>query len=256
MGKLKLDMHNFQNTQYSAHLGIGHPSQDFKVIFDTGSANAWVYEEKCTTIACSKHKRFDGTKSSTYKGTPETLSITYGSGTVSGIVGQDTLTVGDKHVPGVKFGLIQNTRAPNEVFEMGSFDGVVGLGFSRLAINGITPVFDALHDAHFKDKPKMFSIFMDKTPGSTLSALYFGGVDSTKASGDWTFHTVDGTHGYWWVKLTSVKVGDEVLSICQGSCKAAIDTGTSIITGPKTDVDVISNKIVDKINPDCSNAYD
>jgi len=141
------------------------------------------------------------------------------------------------------------------VFEMGSFDGVVGLGFSHLAINGITPVFDALQEQHFKDKPKMFSVFMDKTPGSTFSALYFGGVDSSKAAGEWTFHNVDSSKGYWWVKLNGIQVGEDKLQACQGGCNAAIDTGTSIITGPKEDVQEISDRIVEKIKKDCSN-YD
>lgn len=39
------------------------------------------------------HKRFNPEDSSTYQGTSETLSITYGTGSMTGILGYDTVKV-------------------------------------------------------------------------------------------------------------------------------------------------------------------
>ena len=42
-----ISLYNFKNTQYAGVVSIGNPDNQFKVIFDTGSANLWMDSSRC-----------------------------------------------------------------------------------------------------------------------------------------------------------------------------------------------------------------
>ena len=49
-----IDMKNLMNMGYEGKFWFGNPSQEISVIFDTGSAWAWVFSEKCKDEHCPK----------------------------------------------------------------------------------------------------------------------------------------------------------------------------------------------------------
>src|SRR5579859_5132708 len=122
-----------------AEIGIGTPPQDFKVVLDTGSSNLWVPSQKCTSIACFLHKKYDSSSSSTYKANGTDFEIRYGSGSLSGFVSSDTLDFGGMKIKNQLFA--EATEEPGLAFAFGRFDGILGMGYDTISVNHITPPF-------------------------------------------------------------------------------------------------------------------
>merc|ERR1712054_612861 len=121
---------DYSDAQYYGHLSIGTPAQEFKVIFDTGSSNLWVPSKKTSIIHWNPlHAKYDSTKSST--------SIQNGSGSLTGFVSEDDVTIGNVTVSKQLFA--EATNEPGLAFKIGKMDGIMGMAFERIAVNGIRP---------------------------------------------------------------------------------------------------------------------
>lgn len=64
--------------------------QKMSVMFDSGSALMYIVTEKCSSCPQSMSK-FDTTASTTYKPSEERQSQSYGSGSIEGLIVQDTV---------------------------------------------------------------------------------------------------------------------------------------------------------------------
>ena len=84
-------MDNLKNMGYEGSIWFGNPSQQMKVIFDTGSAPAWLFSEKCKDAHCpAKNKKYLSSKSKEYRVNPSKgQTIKYGKGAVLGINAKD-----------------------------------------------------------------------------------------------------------------------------------------------------------------------
>ncbi|KFP12911.1 Pepsin A, partial [Egretta garzetta] len=183
---------------YFGTISIGTPAQDFTVIFDTGSSNLWVPSVYCSSPSCSNHNRFNPAESSSFISTNDTVSIVYGTGSMTGILGYDTVTVADIKILNQIFGLSETE--PGNFFYYAPFDGILGLAFPSISSSGATPVFDNMMSEDLVARD-LFSVYLSKEEQSS-SFVLFGAIDSS--------YTVNGiawiplsAETYWQITMDS-----------------------------------------------------
>ncbi|KAJ3191711.1 hypothetical protein HK101_007483 [Irineochytrium annulatum] len=217
---------DYQNAQYYGTVSLGTPAQDFKVVFDTGSSNFWVPSTHCSSFACFFHKKYDATKSSSYKVNGTAFAIRYGSGSLTGTFSYDTLSMGGIKVPGQIFA--ESKTEPGLTFVAAQFDGILGLGYSNIAVAGATPPFYNMIAQGLVPSP-VFATYLSSKPGGSDGELVLGGIDANHYTGDIVYAPVV-RKGYWEVNVTNLSLGSTQLST--PAVSGAIDTGTSLFAVP------------------------
>lgn len=242
-------LHDYNDVLYFGDITIGTPAQNFTVIFDTGSSNLWIPAKDCTSVACTGKHRYNSGASSTYVADGKPIEIQYGTGSMDGILDKDTVRVAGITVTNQIFGAATQLAS---FFKNQPFDGILGLGYPSIAADHVTPVFDMMMSEGLVNQ-KVFSVFMDSTDGQTFNSIIeFGGVDSNYYTGSFRYVPVP-RQTYWTVDLTSIHVAGSSSSWeCGFLCSAIVDTGTSLIVGPKTGMNQILSD-VGKIDGNCDN---
>ncbi|GCF00541.1 vacuolar protease A [Zygosaccharomyces mellis] len=229
---------NYLNAQYYTEVSLGTPPQNFKVILDTGSSNLWIPSAECNSLACFLHSKYDHDSSSSYKPNGTEFAIRYGSGSLEGYVSQDTLNLGDLSITRQDFA--EATSEPGLQFAFGKFDGILGLGYDSISVDGVVPPFYNAWKQGLLDEPK-FAFYLGKDGESEDGGIAtFGGVDNSKFEGDITWLPVR-RKAYWEVKFDGIGLGDEYAELENHG--AAIDTGTSLIALPSGIAEIINSEI-------------
>uniref|UniRef100_A0A8C9XU29 Pepsin A-like n=1 Tax=Sander lucioperca TaxID=283035 RepID=A0A8C9XU29_SANLU len=229
-------MTNDADMSYYGVISIGTPPQSFSVIFDTGSSNLWVPSVYCSSQACQNHNKFNPQQSSTFKWGSESLSIQYGTGSMTGRLAIDTVEVGGISVANQVFGISQ-TEAPFMAHMVA--DGILGLAFQSIASDNVVPVFDNMVSEGLVSQP-MFSVYLS-SQSEQGSEVVFGGVDSSHYTGQISWIPLSSAT-YWQIAMDSVTINGQTVA-CSGGCQAIIDTGTSLIVGPTSDINNMNSGV-------------
>lgn len=223
---------------------MGTPSQEFNVVFDTGSSDLWVPSKNCWwSLACWFHPVYDSQASSTSTTTPSDFEIVYGSGYVSGDVTIDDLQWGDIKVQDQEFGEV--TTEAGVTFIFAAFDGVLGMGFPVLSSIGKLPPFENLIQQKLIDEP-IFSFYFKALQEGTSGyggELILGGYDDAHFTGQHTYFDVIDPF-YWEINMDKIDFPGASTKLCHGGCIAIIDTGTSLICGPTEEITAINDVII------------
>ena len=245
----KIPLKNHKNTQYIGVIKLGMPSQEIPVIFDTGSGNLWVTSSLCTSTPCLTHTSYNRSKSNnfTYHGLP--VEVTFGTGSVSGEINEDICTLGDSLVINKqKFGEILTETG--DVFAAGRFSGILGLGYKSMAAYEVLPLLDNIVENKVLKKNIMafYYSFDDCVDGE----ITFGNTNEDRFYKPLKYYKVVDKH-FWTINLLDIKINGKSLGFCtdKNKCKAAVDTGTTLITGPTDQI----NKLLKEITTDdnCNN---
>jgi len=230
---------NFLNAQYFSEITIGTPPQTFKVVLDTGSSNLWVPSSGCGSIACYLHQKFDSSSSSTYKQNGSSFEIRYGSGSLTGFVSQDTLTIGDLKIKKQDFA--EATSEPGLAFAFGRFDGILGLGYDTISVNKIVPPFYNMLDQGLLDEP-VFAFYLSSNANGDgdESEAIFGGINKDHYTGKMTKIPLR-RKAYWEVDLDAITFGDATAEL--DNTGVILDTGTSLIALPSTLAELLNKEM-------------
>ncbi|SPO27384.1 related to aspartic protease [Ustilago trichophora] len=218
------------NVQYDsswvAPLTGGTPSQTYQVVLDTGSADLWI---------SSQYYSPSGSSSFQNQSTP--FDIQYGSGEVAGYQATDTFSLAGTTVQNLHFAVANRVSSG---LTSASMEGIMGMGFQKLASSGEPPLWVAANIDTFSFYLERASLTSsDSTQqGGTFT---LGGTNSSLYQGDISYNPLI-EQLYWMVRLGAAGTKNSNVNL-NGLTRAAIDTGTTLIGGPDSVIQELYSQI-------------
>jgi len=212
-------------------------------VYDTGSSNLWVPSTRCSifSLGCDFHTKYDETKSSTYTKNDTKFSIQYGTGSLEGVISQDDVTLGTLDVK--QQGFAQATKEPGITFLVAKFDGILGMAWPRISVDGVPTVFEEmLAQGLLTAAQGRFGFWLNRTTSDGVGVggeLTLGGFDSSHYTGaiNWVPLT---NETYWEFALDELSIGGQAYV---QNARAICDTGTSLLAGPSAIMDEVNKEL-------------
>jgi len=239
-------------TSYSGALSLGSPAQDFRVVFDTGSGHLVLPSSACKNQTCLEHHQYDISHSVTATAINvngesclreeelcDLVTIGYGTGRVKGYFVRDQMCLGNDSQACIEVSAVMGDEMSDHPFRSFRFDGVLGLGLKKLSaapeFNFLNRLMDVESITEFQ-----FGVFLASGAQSAdHSEIAMGGYNSKRLLTPLKWAPVAKVSlGHWQVKIKEVKIAGRTLDLCQdGSCHGIVDTGTSHLGIPRSNLD-------------------
>jgi cathepsin D len=244
-------------TAYYGNIQVGHPPQTLTVVFDTGSGNLMIPSTKCQDHACTMHKQFNPSESSTLKdmqadGKPanlgerrDQLTVTFGTGEITGLFMRDDVCVGNLCANMDFIGATHETMEPFSSFK---FDGVLGLALEEMTQGKSFSIMDSMIAEGMLRNP-IFSVFLSDSD-SEESEITFGDIKQERMASQMFWVPVSKKTGYWQIRMEDIAIENVKQFMCS-DCEVAVDTGTSMLAGPTSVIEQLRRKL--DVKGDCSN---
>ena len=239
-------MENLENMGYEGSFWFGSPSQELQVIFDTGSAWAWVFSETCgaENKQCpARNKKFLQSQSKNFKMNKKGgQMLQYGKGAILGHPSEDKGCFAKEDSSCMsKFNFLTVVRGKDLESLKGS--GLIGIAPTPAKGKDLTDPFNngvagfiaqLKTSADFnKEFDQVFSIYLSndsKSPGD----ISFGGYDLDKFAKKgknllWVDQSAN--EAYWAVNTKSASFGDS--NLAQYNQQVIFDNGMSLAMMPE-----------------------
>lgn len=209
------------------------------MLIDTGTANTWVMGADCSSGQCSTHTTFGAQDSDTLQTTNTKFNLTYGTGTVSGVIVNDTVKMAGFSIP-LSFG---SASVVSDDFSWYPIDGILGLGRKAPDTVGPPTVMEAIKTNQLFTRNLVGINLQRNGDGSTDGELNFGSPDITKYTGNLSYTNTVSDKKRWEIPIDDASVNGVA---CKFSGKTAIiDTGTTFIILPPADAQRFHDLIPD-----------
>lgn len=227
---------------YVASVGVGSPATQYSLVVDTGSSNTWIGADKsynATSTSVDLHQN---------------VSVSYGTGSFSGkeceyllfllaIVGtvlidislcidNDTVTLSsDLIIEQQSIGVATTSRG------FDGYDGILGLGPAELTENTVTGTDEVrtvsdnlLSQGKISTEVLGVSFAPTTTAPNTNGVLTFGGVDTSKYTGEITYVpvTTEEPASHYWGIDQSLTYGDQKAAVLNKT-SGIVDTGSTLL---------------------------
>lgn len=142
---------------------------------------------------------------------------------------------------------------PGKTFTKLKFDGIFGMAFQEIAANGAETAIDNMKNQHLINK-RVFSIRMNRDYDDTGGELIIGGADVDLFVPPLRYYEIL-NGGFWRLSIDDITETSNTIHICPRGCNAILDTGTSLIAGPRHVVDALHKHILHASYSKVTNNY-
>lgn len=222
---------------YLFTIQVGASGKAMQMLIDTGAANTWMMGSDCSSEPCLAHNTFGAKDSTSLRVTDTEFNLTYGSGTVSGLIFNDAVKMADFSIS-LSFG---SASVVSNEFSSYPMDGILGLGRSTSSSVKAPTFMEAISNGDVLQKNLLGIHLQRNSDGSTDGELNFGTPNTNRYTGNVSYTSTAKDSDLWEIPIDDIAV-DGVK--CSFSGKTAIiDTGTSFLLLPPGDAQRIHKLI-------------